>query len=105
MKSKLPPFDGADYTPKRDDPRLGAQYLRIFNLMSDQQWRTLPEMSAKTGDPPASISAQLRHMRKERFGAHTINRRYLDAGLYEYQLIPSREPASEPGEQLSFNLD
>jgi hypothetical protein len=80
-------FDGADYVPPRDDPRLSLQYWRIFVLMRDEGWRSLPEIAQATGDPPASISAQLRHMRKPRFGAHTVNRRYLGNGLYEYQLI------------------
>lgn len=80
-------FDGDDYVPPRDDPRLSRQYWRIFTLMRDGAWRTLPAIERETGDPPASISAQLRHMRKDRFGGHTINRRYLGNGLYEYQLI------------------
>ena len=84
-------FDGADYVPPRDDPRLSPQYDRIFGLMRDARWRTLAQIESLTGDPPASISAQLRHMRKARFGGHTVNRRYLGDGLYEYQLIPAKE--------------
>jgi hypothetical protein len=80
-------FDGDDYQPPRDDPRLGSQYLRIFTLMADAMWRTLGEIAGETGDPEASISAQLRHMRKERFGAHTVERRYCGEGLYEYRLL------------------
>jgi len=84
-------FDGDDYVPPRDNPRLTRQYERIFTLMRDGVWRTLAEIESLTGDPPASISAQLRHMRKARFGQHTLNRRHLGEprhGLYEYQLIP-----------------
>jgi hypothetical protein len=80
-------FDGADYQPQRDNPRLSTQYLDIFQLMSDGAWRTLPQIESATGHPAASISAQLRHMRKKRFGSHTVERRYIDAGLYEYRLI------------------
>jgi hypothetical protein len=80
-------FDGSDYVPKRDDVRLSVQYLRIFELMKDGVYRTLLEIEQKTGDPQASISAQLRHMRKERFGSHVINKIYLGKGLYQYQLI------------------
>ena len=80
-------FDGDDYVPPRDDPRLTRQYARIFALMRDGAWRTLADIEARTGDPPASISAQLRHMRKQRFGGHTVNRRYLGNGLYDYQLL------------------
>jgi len=81
-------FNGSDYVPSRDDARLSAQYERIFSLMQDQQWRTLQEIADTTHDPPASVSAQLRHMRKARFGAHTVLRQHVSGGLYTYQLIP-----------------
>ncbi len=81
-------FNGADYVPERDNPRLGRQLSLIFNLMKDASWRTLSEIANKTGEPEASISAQLRHLRKERFGSHTVNRRHEEGkALYEYQLI------------------
>lgn len=57
-------FDGSDYRPALDDARLAGQILRIFELMKDGAWRTLGEIAAATGDPQASISAQLRHLRK-----------------------------------------
>jgi hypothetical protein len=44
-----------------------------------------------TGDPEASVSAQLRHLRKPRFGGHTVERRYMSNGLYEYKLILNTE--------------
>lgn len=84
-----PRFNGADYVPSRDDARLGSQYRRIFAAMADGAWRSLPAIERLTHDPPASISAQLRHMRKPRFGGHTINRRHCGDGLYEYQLVPA----------------
>lgn len=82
-------FDGSDYQPAADDARLSGQILRVFHLMRDGKWRTLQEIARSTGDPPASISAQLRHLRKKRFGSHTVNKRSRgtrDRGLYEYQL-------------------
>jgi hypothetical protein len=86
-KEKKYVFDGDDYQPERDDERLTTQYDRIFAAMKDTQWRTLSELERITGDPEASISAQIRHMRKKRFGSHTVNKRYMGNGLYEYQLI------------------
>lgn len=80
-------FDGADYKPKRDDVRLSGQILRIFNAMKDGGWRSLGRISQLTMDPEASVSAQLRHLRKAKFGGHTVNRRHLGDGLYEYQLV------------------
>lgn len=79
-------FNGADYVPARDNTRLMNQCLRVFAAISDHAWHTLPQLAEITGDPPASISAQLRHLRKPRFGGHIISRRYIANGLYEYKL-------------------
>ena len=79
-------FNGADYQPNRDDIRLAGQLLRIWNVMSDGRWRTLREIATLTGDPEASISAQLRHLRKPRFGAYEVEREYLRDGLYRYKV-------------------
>ena len=80
-------FDGSDYQPPRDNPRLSRQYIRVFELMKDARWRRLKVIADTTGDPEASVSAQLRHMRKPRFGSHTIEKRHKGEGLYEYRLI------------------
>jgi hypothetical protein len=83
-------FNGSDYAPAKDDVRLRGQILRVYNLMKDGHWRTLSEIESSTGDPAASISAQLRHLRKNRFGSHTVNKRVRgqrEHGLFEYQLI------------------
>ena len=84
-------FDGADYVRKRDDPRLKSQLQRVFEFMRDGKWHTLGEAAAATGDPEASVSAQLRHLRKPRFGGHTVERRYVRDGLYEYKLVINEE--------------
>jgi hypothetical protein len=80
-------FDGADYTPSRDDVRLTGQILRVWNVVSDGGWRTLRDIAQLTGDPEASVSAQLRHLRKPRFGGYTVEREYIVNGLYKYRLI------------------
>ena len=38
-------------------------------------WLTLEELARLTHYPPASISAQLRHLRKPRFGAYAVVKR------------------------------
>jgi len=91
MSSTDKKFDGSDYVPERDDNRLSAQHALIFNLMSDEKPRTLQEIYELTGAPPASISAQLRHMRKVKFGSHTVNKLYLGSGLYIYTLIVNKD--------------
>jgi hypothetical protein len=83
-------FQGSDYKPELDEIRLTGQILRVYDLMKDGRWRSLREIAYKTLDGEASISAQLRNMRKPQFGSHTVLRRrrgMADRGLFEYQLI------------------
>jgi hypothetical protein len=83
-------FAGSDYDPAMDDARLTGQIKRVFDCMKDGAFRTLGEIERIAGDPQASISAQLRHLRKERFGAHIVRKQPRGdraRGLFEYQLI------------------
>jgi hypothetical protein len=80
-------FDGADYQPLRDNVRLGTQLERVYGVMADNLWHTLSDIALAADAPQPSVSAQLRHLRKERFGSHTIERRHVGNGLYEYRLI------------------
>ena len=82
-------FAGAEYDPVRDDARLTGQLLRIWRVVRDGAWRTLAQIASATGDPEASISAQLRHLRKERFGQHEVEKTHLGQGLYHYRVIPN----------------
>ena len=82
-------FDGAAYQAEFDFARLTGQIRRVFEVMRRGQWLTLAEIASVTGDPEASVSAQLRHLRKVKFGAHTIERRARgdrERGLYEYRM-------------------
>ena len=85
-------FDGDDYVAKRDYARLTGQILRIYDLVKDGKWRTLDQISKATDDPHASVSAQLRNLRKERFGGFNVERRHISDGLYEYRLVLGNEP-------------
>ena len=83
-------FNGSDYVDKRDRRRLAGQILRVHDCMIDGRWRTVNEIHAITGDPHASISAQLRHLRKPRFGKFIVakqSRGDKANGLYEYQVL------------------
>jgi hypothetical protein len=82
-------FNGSDYDQARDSVRLTGQILRVWNVMVDGRWRTLEQISALTRDPPASVSAQLRHLRKKRFGEHQVEKRNRGNGLFEYRVIAS----------------
>ncbi len=89
---RAPRFDGADVDDERDTPRLTGQLRAILDLMADHRWRTLSAIAATTGAPEASVSAQLRNARKARFGSHTVERRHVCNGLYEYRLTSEVAP-------------
>jgi len=80
-------FDGDDYSPVRDDARLRGQQLRIWAFMRNGSWQSLFDIAAATGDPEASISAQLRHLRKPRFGAFKVLKQRHAGGYYLYRVI------------------
>lgn len=83
-------FDGTagPLYERSDAPRLSDQHLRIKALMLDGKWRTLAEIRIATGYPEASISAQLRHLRKDRFGGHRVDPRKRSGGTWEYRVGP-----------------
>lgn len=86
MTSSAPHFDGSTYEPDEDHNRLTRQLARVRTLMLDGRWRTLKQIAARTHDPESSVSARLRDLRKQRFGAYLVNRRRRERGLFEYQL-------------------
>jgi hypothetical protein len=81
--------------------------------MCDGEWRTLSEINEGTksernplGDPPASISAQLRHFRKKRFGSHLVDKRRRgdDAGgLWEYRLVVNEKARMFLGKEVEVH--
>ena len=102
---QVPHFDGATYTPELDHRRLANQLLVIKELMLDGVWRTLVEIEAMTGFRPASISAQLRHLRKERFGGYAVQKRRRGkgrSGLYEYLVLAPMVVKEDSSRQLCF---
>jgi len=96
-------FSGVGATTMDDHDRLNEQHVRIKNTMKDQVWRTLYEIHELTGYPEASISAQLRHMRKLGFGGHEVNKRHRGPGrgLWEYQLILKGAEAMTEAQMLN----
>jgi hypothetical protein len=84
-----PDFNGPVYDPSHDKARLTGQIKRVYAVMATGDWLTLHEIHQRTGDPHASISAQLRHLRKPRFGSHIISKQPRGDrgnGLWEYKL-------------------
>jgi len=82
-----PLFHGAAYEPARDERRLAGQILRVYDAMKDGQWRTTAQIAKITGDPENSVSAQYRNLRKRIHGNHTVERRHIRNGLFEYRLV------------------
>lgn len=86
-------FDGETHEPEHDRKRLGRQLQAVFDLMQDGAWWTLDNLERElfwrfaVTASTQSISARLRDLRKPKFGGHTVNRRRLCGGVYEYQLI------------------
>jgi hypothetical protein len=86
-----PWFDGSTYDHCRDSARLGHELGRVWSVMLDGRWRRLTAIAIAAQSPEASVSARLRDLRKERFGSHTVERRYVAAGLWEYRVLPKEE--------------
>jgi hypothetical protein len=88
-------FAGAAYDPVCDAERLTKQVGRIEKLMLDGKWRTLSQMESELKElypdkyhPQASISAQLRNMKK--LGTYLLDKRIRgtrEIGLWEYKLM------------------
>jgi len=84
-------FDGPDYNPALDDERLTKQIGRVYDIMKDGSWRPLDgiqwaiEHRFNTKDPLTSISAQIRHLRKPRFGGYNIERKR-EGNLWLYRM-------------------
>lgn len=97
---------GPCFEPQRDARRLATQRERLLALLRAQppgSWLTLEEMRLslerlyRTRFPEASLSAQLRHLRKPAFGGWRVEKRRRHGGLWEYRLLPPlRRPEQLP---------
>lgn len=81
---------GPDYDEAIDGPRIHTQMDRIRDWMLAiyPVWKTLAEIENVLKFPQASISAQLRHLRKKKFGGYVVEkqRRQADKGTWEYRI-------------------
>ena len=66
--------------PAREAMPTQLEVLRGVLLLAAQcgAWMTLAELARKTNFPEASISAQLRHLRKPQHGAYRVEKRRRD---------------------------
>ena len=103
---------GPTYDKATDGERLATQMETILQYVRGMtlggSWLTLKEIARDTGFPEASISAQLRHLRKPQFGSwrvekqrrnnriyslvfdETSERNYVEVtnGSWEYRILP-----------------
>src|ERR1700676_3584774 len=70
-----PPVAASDgmFRPGRTQRETLLMVLRLAGQY--ETWVTLAELAAKTKFPPASISAQLRHLRKAEYGGWRVEKR------------------------------
>jgi hypothetical protein len=72
-------------------------YRLLWNpaqLAEDAGWMTLRELAELTSYGEASISAQLRHLRKPQFGSYVVEKRHRSFGrrtTWEYRIAGRRE--------------
>jgi hypothetical protein len=90
--------NGSKRVAKRISRRRQRDVLCDVMLSASQcdTWLTLDELAKLTQYPPASISAQLRHLRKPQFGGYEVKKRQRKFGkamrgedfgtVWEYQL-------------------
>lgn len=90
--NSLQVFDGETIDDKRDTSRLQIQLAKVRSFMWDGRWHTIPEVAEATGAPEASVSARFRDLRKTKFGAYNVERRYVSNGLFEYRINFSGAP-------------
>lgn len=84
-------FAGSDFVEELDGARLRGQIKAIHDLMRDGTWRTLEEieLAFESRYGQASISAQLRNLRKKPLNMTVLKRRrgQREHGLFEYKLL------------------
>jgi hypothetical protein len=76
--------------------------LMVLRLAAQNEtWVTLAELAGKTKFPPASISAQLRHLRKARYGGWVVEKRrrewVSEEVVWEYRLAEGESRGDEIG--------
>jgi len=86
-------FNGTDIVPKRDEPRLSTQHLRVKNAAIGWpgEWFTMQALAATLTEPAGSVERQVRYLRAERFGAYEVEKRHRHGGTFEYRVrVPFR---------------
>ena len=84
-------FDGRTYDHARDGERLLTQLEAVRHVLADGRWRTITEIRHELDDlgipsTETSVSSRIRDLRKAKFGAHQVDARCIERGLWAYRL-------------------
>jgi hypothetical protein len=79
---------GPAFNEVLDGARLRTQMEVIRDFMLGAGWKTLGEIEAEVGYPQASVSAQLRHLRRDWAGSYEVLKRRRTNGTWEYSVLP-----------------
>lgn len=87
---------GLAYNPKLDGERIQKQQDRVREwMLAHGGWGTLAEIRDALGYSDASISAQLRHLRKPQFGSYRVEKRRRNRrGTWEYRVLRQEKSAA-----------
>jgi hypothetical protein len=95
----LAPVGASDgmFRPRRTQRETLLTVLRL--AAGYELWVTLEELAGKTKYPPASISAQLRHLRKSEYGGWVVEKRRREWSkeevVWEYRLAEGNKEAGK----------
>ena len=86
-EAKMSNTFGPAYCEELDGERIATQMEKIRDYMLHRypKWLTLWEIEEATGYAQASISAQLRHLRKNRFGGYVVEKQRRN-NAWEYRV-------------------
>lgn len=91
-------FDGAHYNVELDHERLTKQLNNVEAFMKDYKWHSVQEVAGSLHIPENSASAQIRNLRKLKYGAFLVDAvRIQPEGLFMYRMRKPNEQRMSDG--------
>lgn len=79
-----------DFVNPKDAERtqkLTGDLRRVYAIMQDGKTHLVSDIAKILNLPECSVSAQIRHLRKQKYGGYNVVRKSLTKGVSIYQLI------------------
>jgi hypothetical protein len=93
---------GPAFDKKEDGERVNKQHVSIREYMLVAGWKSLADIEKVLSYPQASISAQLRHLRKPVFGGYQVEKRRVGS-FWEYKVsVPPPDGSVQCKLELNF---